>query len=1808
MFFKIRPSQEILKIHDDKFDIPSNVVQKKRVARILFLKIRPSQKILKIRDVTPLEAEDILTYIKSPRNGSVSHFFSKFDVNSNVVQKKRVARILFFKIRPSQEILKIHDDTPLKAEEIFTYIKKPSKRIGWHFSSKFDVPSNVVQKKRVARILFFKIRPSQKILKIRDVTPFEAEDILTYKKTLERIGLFDIPSNVVQKKRVARILFLKIRPSQKILKIRDVTPLEAEDILTYIKSPRNGSVSHFFSKFDVNSNVVQKKRVTRILFFKIRSSQEILKIRDDTPLKAEEIFTYIKKPSKRIGWHFSSKFDVPSNVVQKKRVARILFFKIRPSQKILKIRDVTPLEAEDILTYKKTLKTDRFGTFLASSMSLVMYKFDIPSNVVQKKRVARILFLKIRPSQKILKIRDVTPLEAEDILTYIKSPRNGSVSHFFSKSDVNSNVVQKKRVTRILFFKIRPSQEILKIRDDTPLKAEEIFTYIKKPSKRIGWHFSSKFDVPSNVVQKKRVARILFFKIRPSQKILKIRDVTPLEAEDILTYKKTLKTDRFGTFLASSMSLVMYKFDIPSNVVQKKRVARILFLKIRPSQKILKIRDVTPLEAEDVWTYIKSPRNGSVSHFFSKFDVNSNVVQKKRVARILFFKIRPSQEILKIRDDISLKADEIFSYIKKPSKRIGWHFSSKFDVPSNVVQKKRVARILFFKIRPTQKILKIRDVTPLEAEDILTYKKTLETDRFGTFLASSMSLIMYKFDIPSNVVQKKRVARILFLKIRPSQKILKIRDVTPLEAEDILTYIKSPRNGSVSHFFSKFDVNSNVVQKKRVTRILFFKIRPSQEILKIRDDTTLKAEEIFTYIKKPSKRIGWHFSSKFDVPSNVVQKKRVARILFFKIRPSQKIQKIRDVTPLEAEDILTYKKTLKTDRFGTFLASSMSLVMYKFDIPSNVVQKKRVARILFLKIRPSQKILKIRDVTPLEAEDILTYIKSPRNGSVSHFFSKFDVNSNVVQKKRVTRILFFKIRPSQEILKIRDDTPLKAEEIFTYIKKPSKRIGWHFSSKFDVPSNVVQKKRVARILFFKIRPSQKILKIRDVTPLEAEDILTYKKTLKTDRFGTFLASSMSLVMYNVVQKKRVARILFLKIRPSQKILKIRDVTPLEAEDVWTYIKSPRNGSVSHFFSKFDVNSNVVQKKRVARILFFKIRPSQEILKIRDDISLKADEIFTYIKKPSKRIGWHFSSKFDVPSNVVQKKRVARILFFKIRPSQKILKIRDVTPLEAEDILTYKKTLETDRFGTFLASSMSLVMYKFDIPSNVVQKKRVARILFLKIRPSQKILKIRDVTPLEAEDILTYIKSPRNGSVSHFFSKFDVNSNVVQKKRVARILFFKIRPSQEILKIRDAISLKAEEIFTYIKKPSKRIGWHFSSKFDVPSNVVQKKRVARILFFKIRPSQKILKIRDVTPLEAEDILTYQKKTSKRIEILKIHDGTHLEFDIPSNVVQKKRVARILFLKIRPSQKILKIRDVTPLEAEDVWTYIKSPRNGSVSRFFSKFDVNSNVVQKKRVARILFFKIRPSQEILKIRDDTPLKAEEIFTYIKKPSKRIGWHFSSKFDVPSNVVHKKRVARILFFKIRPSQKILKIRDVTPLEIIKFDIPSNVVQKKRVARILFLKIRPSQKILKIRDVTPLEAEDILTYIKSPRNGSVSHFFSKFDVNSNVVQKKRVARILFFKIRSSQEILKIRDDTPLKAEEIFTYIKKPSKRIGWHFSSKFDVPNNVVQKKRVAQILFFKIRPSQKILKIRDVTPLEAEDILTYKKKPSKRIGLALL
>ncbi|KAL6512263.1 hypothetical protein OROHE_019875 [Orobanche hederae] len=178
----------------------------------------------------------------------------------------------------------------------------------------------------------------------------------------------------------------------------------------------------------------------------------------------------------------------------------------------------------------------------------------------------------------------------------------------------------------------------------------------------------------------------------------------------------------------------------------------------------------------------------------------------------------------------------------------------------------------------------------------------------------------------------------------------------------------------------------------------------------------------------------------------------------------------------------------------------------------------------------------------------------------------------------------------------------------------------------------------------------------------------------------------------------------------------------------------------------------------------------------------------------------------------------------------------------------------------------------DVHSNVVHKIRVARILVFKIRPSQEILKIRDGTPLEAEGILTYRKKPSK----------------------------RIEPSKEILKIRDGTPLEAEEILTYRKKPSKLIGLALSTKLDIPSNVVQNKRVSRILVYKIRQSQEILKICDGTPLEAEGILTYRKKPSKWIKILKIRDGTPLEEFWPSKEI----------LKIR--DEILKIRDGTPLE--------------------------------------------------------------------------------------------------------------------------------------------------------------------------------------------------------------------------------------------------------------------------------------------------------
>ncbi|KAL6509739.1 hypothetical protein OROGR_023049 [Orobanche gracilis] len=567
----------------------------------------------------------------------------------------------------------------------------------------------------------------------------------------------------------------------------------------------------------------------------------------------------------------------------------------------------------------------------------------------------------------------------------------------------------------------------------------------------------------------------------------------------------------------------------------------------------------------------------------------------------------------------------------------------------------------------------------------------------------------------------------------------------------------------------------------------------------------------------------------------------------------------------------------------------------------------------------------------------------------------------------------------------------------------------------------------------------------------------------------------------------MARILVFKIRPSQEILKIRDGTPFEAEEILIYRK---------------------KASKRARILVFKIRPSQENLKIRDGTPLEMpSQENLKIREVARILVFKIRSSQEI-LKIRDGSRMARILVFKIRPSQEILKIRDGTPLEAEEIL----------------------------------KKRMARILVFKIRPSQEILKIRDGTPFEAEEILIYRKKAR-------ILVFKIRPSQENLKiRDGTPLEFSSKPSQEILKIRDGrkewhgfwflklghlkkfskfmmVPLWRRKKFRHTKKsPRNGSVWHFSSKLDVPSNVLQKKRVARILVFKIRPSQEILKIRDGTPFEAEEILIYRKKASKR--------------------------ARILVFKIRPSQENLKIRDGTPLEAEEILTYRKKPSK-----------------RKKRVARILVFKIRPSQKILKIRDGTPLEAEEILTYKKSLRNGSVWHFSSKLHVPSNVLQKKRVARILVFKIRPSQEILKIRDGTPLE------------KKRVARILVFKIRPSQEILKIRDGTPLEAEEILKYRKKPSK-RVGHLkkFSKFVM------------------------------VPLWRRKKFRHTKKsPRNGSVWHFSSKLDVPSNVLQKKRVARILVFKIRPSQEILKIRDGTPLEAEEILTYRKKPSKWIDLAV-
>ncbi|KAL6512279.1 hypothetical protein OROHE_019891 [Orobanche hederae] len=88
--------------------------------------------------------------------------------------------------------------------------------------------------------------------------------------------------------------------------------------------------------------------------------------------------------------------------------------------------------------------------------------------------------------------------------------------------------------------------------------------------------------------------------------------------------------------------------------------------------------------------------------------------------------------------------------------------------------------------------------------------------------------------------------------------------------------------------------------------------------------------------------------------------------------------------------------------------------------------------------------------------------------------------------------------------------------------------------------------------------------------------------------------------------------------------------------------------------------------------------------------------------------------------------------------------------------------------------------------------------------------------------------------------------------------------------------RRKEFWHTEKGPRNCSVWHFSSNLDVPSNVVQKKRVARILVFEIRPSQEILKIRDGA---SKEILKIRDGTpfggGRNFEILKIRDGTPLE---------------------------------------------------------------------------------------------------------------------------------------------------------------------------------------------------------------------------------------------------------------------------------------------------------------------------------------------
>ncbi|KAL6540974.1 hypothetical protein OROMI_024857 [Orobanche minor] len=475
----------------------------------------------------------------------------------------------------------------------------------------------------------------------------------------------------------------------------------------------------------------------------------------------------------------------------------------------------------------------------------------------------------------------------------------------------------------------------------------------------------------------------------------------------------------------------------------------------------------------------------------------------------------------------------------------------------------------------------------------------------------------------------------------------------------------------------------------------------------------------------------------------------------------------------------------------------------------------------------------------------------------------------------MARVLFFKIRPSQEILKIRDGTPLEAEEILTYIKCPRNGSVCYFSSKLDVSSNVVQKKKVARILFFKIRSSQGILKVRDCTPMEGHGRASRPQMLCP------CARSLPTVPCKAHGRASATALTFRLPAPKRN----PERRPAMEPKIWRR-------------SKRDDESKSLKKIRVRRLRGSEIGNESDF--------------------------FNLLGNYEIGPNGPKLTKRHRITNPKL--ATRIRTLNELTENSKQQFRTRFARIELKRGKTLRITELNTMTPK---RTRMTKKEKSGTDSVFKIRPSQEILKNRDGTPFEAEEILTYIKSPRNGSVCYFSRKLDVPSNAVQKKRVARILFFKIWPSQEILKIRDGTPLEAEEILTYIKSLRNGSVCYFSSKLDVPSNVVHKKRVARILFFKIRTSQEILKIRDGTyPFGGGGNFDIHKKPSKRIglpsqEILKIRDGTPLELDVPSNVVQKKRVARILFFKIRSSQEILKIRDGTPLEAEEILTYVKKP---------------------------------------------------------------------------------------------------------------------------------------------------------------------------------------------------------------------------------------------------------------------------------------------